>query len=210
MVKQVNKLSLRKKIPQIEELIDRFSFIDNETLRNNISISFQYIIFLITLLDELDADNTTVSSSMHKDMIVHTGTIIESCLHFCLKKYIDTGKIKSSDVMPTDWATKDHKLIYKISEDEQVCGVIKYKKTEHLTDQTPFVVINRACKKTDILTESLFLKAEKIREMRNKIHISGLKAVEDDYDKNKSQEAFDIARSIIETVETKLLELASI
>jgi hypothetical protein len=142
-------------------------------------------------------------------MIVHTGAIVESCLHFCLKKYIETDRIKSSDVMPTDWSTKDHKLIYKISNDEEVCGVIKYKKTEHLTDQTQFIVVNRACKKAGILTESVFLKSENIREMRNKIHISGLKSIEDGYDKNKSQEAFNIAKDIIEIVEKKLLALVN-
>ncbi len=207
MTERANKLSFEAKIPSTTELEGRFSFIEDATLRLNVAISFQYIIFLIALLDELEAENTTISSSIHKDMIVQTATIVESCTHHCLKKYIEAEKVKSSDVMPTDWETKDHKEIYKISEDERICGAIRYKKTEHLTDRTQSIVVNRAAQKAGILSETLFAKAEKLRELRNKIHLAGLQAVDGSYEKSDSQGAFDIATAVIENIEKKLAQL---
>lgn len=209
MTERANKLSLETKIPSTTELEGRFSFIDDATLRLNVAISFQYIIFLIAILDELEAENTTVSSSIHKDMIVQTATIVESCTHHCLKRYIEIEKVKSTDVMPTDWETKDHKEIYKISEDERICGAVRYKKTEHLTDRTQSIVVNRAAKKAGILSETLFAKAEKLRELRNKIHLAGLQTVDGSYEKSDSQSAFDIATAVIENIEKKLAQLKS-
>lgn len=209
MTEKENRLSLEAKTPPTTELEGRFSFIEDETLRQNVAISFQYIIFLIALIDELKVKKSTVSSSIYKDMIVQTGTIVESCIHHCLKKYIEAEKVKSSDVMPTDWETKDHKELYKISEEERICGAVRYKKTEHLTDQTQSITVNRAAQKAGILSETLFEKAEKLRKLRNKIHLSGLQTVDGSYEKTDSQEAFDIATAVIENIEKKLALLKS-
>lgn len=201
---QNNKISLRTKIPTINELEDRFLFITDDILRQNIAVAFQYLIFLIAILDELEADNTTVSSSIHKDMILYTGSIIECLLHYCLKQYIEKDLVKSSEVMPTHEDTKEHKLIFKISDTEKIISAIEYKKTEHLTTQTNFIVVNRACKRAGILTKALFDDVEKVRELRNKIHLSGLRLVDNAYSKDDSQKVFDVARKITERVELKL------
>ncbi len=207
MEKKRNKINLRKKIPTTAELTDRFLFIEDEILRENVVITFQYLIFLIAILDDLEADNTTISSSIHKDMIVYTGSIIESILHYCLKQYIDNDLIRSHEAMSTKWDMRDHKVLYEISNTEKVCGAIKYKKTERLTDQTNFIVINRACKKAGILTNILFDKSEEVRNLRNKIHLSGLRLVDNSYSKDDSQAVFDTAKKVIEKVEERLLKI---
>jgi hypothetical protein len=204
MSEKESKFQLRAKIPSVPELEGRFSFIDDQTLRSNIAISFQYVIFLIALIDELGLENTSISSSIHKDMIVHTGSIIESCIHHCLKKYIETGKVKSEDVMPTGWEMKNPKEVYKLSKDEGICFALRHKKTEYLTDTTQLLTIIRAAKRADILSEPLYKKADKMRILRNKIHLKGLEGVDGSYDKTDSQEAFDIAKAIIENIERKL------
>ncbi|MDD5464053.1 MAG: hypothetical protein PHP62_02810, partial [Candidatus Moranbacteria bacterium] len=195
---------LEEKIPPATELEGRFSFIKNETLRFNVAISFQYIVFLIALIAELEAEKTTISSSIHKNMIVQTGTIVESCIHYCLRTYIESGEIKSSDVMPEEWDIRNIKKIYEISSEEYAFGAIRCKKIEHLTNRTPSVAVNRAAKRAGILSENLFKKAEKIRLLRNKIHLAGLQEIDDFYDKKDSDEAFEIAREIIENIEKKL------
>jgi hypothetical protein len=204
MKEKINKLSLRTKIPSATELEGRFSFIQNETLRLNVVISFQYIVFLIALIDDLELEETTVSSSIYKNMIVQTGTIVESCIHYCLKKCIESGEIKSSDVMSEDWGIKEIKKIYNISDDEYVFGAVRYKKIEHLTDQTQSMAVNRAAKRAGILSEDIFEKTEKLRKLRNKIHLAGLQVVDGSYDKSSSQEAFDIAALVIDCVEKRL------
>jgi len=47
------KSKFEQTIPEIEFLEERFSFIDNKILRTNLSISFQYVVFLITLEEEV-------------------------------------------------------------------------------------------------------------------------------------------------------------
>mgnify|MGYP001598647337 FL=1 len=202
-----SKISLQKKIPPVEELAERFSFISNEILRTNLAIAFQYIIFLIAILDELEVEGTTIASSVHKDMIVHSGTIIESCLHHCVRRYIDSGTLESEDIMPSDWDVKDSKDLYVISETEKVCGVTMHKKTEHFKDNTNFIVVNRAAQKAGILDATLFDKAEKAREMRNKIHLAGQSGIDGAYTKAESKKMFDLANEIISEVESKLKSL---
>lgn len=210
MTEKINKLSLRTKIPSATELSGRFSFIEDETLRINIAISFQYIVFLIALIDELEAEETTISSSVYKNMIVQTGTIVESCIHYCLKTCIEKGKIKSSDVMPEYWVVKNIKKIYEISQEEIAIGAIRFKQIEHLTNKTPSVAVNKASKKAGILSEELFVKVEKLRELRNKIHLSGLQMVDGSYDKADSEEAFNIASEVITAVEEKISQIGSV
>jgi hypothetical protein len=200
-----NQINIAEDIPLLEKIEKRFAFIHDVTLRRNISIAFQYVSFL-TLLPRFNIENTTVASLIHKDMIIYTATILESILHYCLKEYLVKNKEKHAEIMRgDDWQFKNCKELYTISADEQVCGVIRYKKVERLTDQTNFMVINRACKKAGILSIELFDKAEKIRQWRNNIHLGSLISAEDGYTKIHSQEAFDIAKAIIPVVEDQLI-----
>lgn len=207
MINNKYKIIIKEIVSPIIEINNRFLFVKDSILRENLSITSQYTFFLLFILDKLDASETTVASSIHKDIIVQTGTILESCLHYCLKVYIESGIIKSSDVMPADWETRDNKTLYKISEDEIVCGAIQYKKTEKLTNQTNFIIVNRAAKKAGILNETLFDKAEEIRQLRNKIHLVGLRDKDDIYTSKTSQKIFDMATEIIKIIEEKLTEL---
>jgi len=204
MTERASKIQLRTKIPPVSYFEGRFSFIDNPTLKTNIAISFQYIVFLIALDDELELKDTSIASSIYKDMIVQTGTIIESCIHHCLKKYIDNGKVTIEDVMTSSSELKDPKDIYKISNEESICLARRCKMTEPLTDQTQFIAINRAAHRAGILSETLLKKAQDIRELRNKIHLKGLRDVDGAYTKAKVDDVFNDARSIIETIEEKL------
>lgn len=198
---------IAKKIPPLGQLEERFSFIEDDILRKNISIEFQYIIFLIAILDETDIEGKVLASSVHKDMILHAATIVESCVHYCLRKYIDRDLIRSSDVMPQEWRNESHHILYKISDDKRVSGVVEHKAIEHLTDKTQAVVVNRAARDAGILTKGLFEKAETLRNQRNRIHLSGLQVVDKKYSKIESASAFALAKEVIERVEGKLSEI---
>lgn len=206
MADEENK-KISNEIPDIIQIERRFSFIKNDTLRVNISLAFQYIIFLITVLDQEEAEGTTIGSSIQKNLIIYTATIIEGCLHYCLKSYLEKGRVKNEDVMKTEWLTKEHKRIYDISESEYICGAIRYEKTEPYNERLQSQELNRACKRANILTERLFEKAEEIREKRNKIHLAGLGAIDSVYTKKDAQDVFNDARDIIGRVETLLIAL---
>jgi hypothetical protein len=102
-------------IPDQVVLENRFNFIHEDLLRTNLSISFRYVIFLVLLESEYDLPGA-ISYSLYKNIILFTATIIESCLHYCLRQYLDKGVIKSSDIMPWEWMDDSCKELYKIDE----------------------------------------------------------------------------------------------
>jgi len=61
-------------VPQTEYLEQRFEFTDNEILRTNLTISLQYIIFLIKVETELKTTGD-VEYSIFKNIIQYTATI---------------------------------------------------------------------------------------------------------------------------------------
>jgi len=188
---------------------DRFNFIDDEILRENISLTFKYINFLILISKKKDySDFSDVSYSIYKDMIVCTGSVIESCLHFCLKKYFELEKIKSTDVMPCEWKNKICKKVYDIAlEKSEVCTIIRQKKPVKLTDITQFKDINTACKKAEILNNELYEKAEYIRDQRNKIHLTGMMIIDDFYTENDAKIVFAYAKDLLTNIKNKLSTL---
>jgi hypothetical protein len=206
MTTQKDRLELRGKVSTIEELSERFYFIEDEVIRSNVALSFQYIIFLIAVVDELHAEHTSISSSIYKDMIVHTGTIIEACLHYSLRKFIDAEIIKSSEVMPKIKKDVLVKLLFELDEGQQIRLIKKQVSNEKLKVTTAFKVINEATKKADIITPELYEKVERVRELRNNIHVTGLSAIDDGYDKEIANEVFDIASEVIQRIETCLTD----
>jgi len=106
--------------------------------------------------------------------------------------------------MPTSWEDVCCKDIHKISDDKKVCGVIKERKCEIFSKKTQFLTINRVAKKSKIITDGLFKRAEALRNKRNKIHLAGLEKVDDYYAKKDIQAAFKTANLIITHLEAKL------
>ena len=204
--KQNRKLA--DEIPSLrsKELEGRFQFIKDGILRTNTALALQHIIVLIAIIDREKADKTTIASSIYKDMVVHYATIVESCIHYCLRRYIEEGRTKESRIMPKEWKVEESRMLYQISKKRRVCGILEYEKAERLTKQTNFIVINRTSKKAGILTKKLFQKAEMLRETRNNIHLAGLRTV-DSFQKSDAQKASENMAQIVERVEKKLNEL---
>ena len=178
MAKQIRD-SIARKTPPLDHIEGRFAFIADDILRRNVTIAVQYIVFLIAILDEEKANDSTISSSIHKDMILYTASIVEGCLHHCLQQHITSGAISTNKVMPNNWITKNPKPLYEISSTERIIGATQVRSAEELKSNTQFIIINKAARKANILTQKLFDKANRLREMRNAIHLKGLRAVDD-------------------------------
>ena len=202
------KSSLNITVPLQQDLEKRFEFINDKTLRTNIALTFKYIIFLINLEDEYELPGT-LSYSIYKDIILYTATIIESCIHYCLRQFIIKKKVKESAIFPSDWKYKNCKELYKISKHEIVVGAIKNKRNEKFSTNTQFQTLNKASLKASIFNKDLYEKADALRKQRNYIHLAALKEVDDLYEKKDIQEAFEYARAIIEQIEHKLSELTN-
>ena len=190
-------------IPEIEFIKERFNFIDNETLRTNLAISLKYIIFLFTIEKEISLPGP-ITYSLFKNIILHTASIVEGSLHYTLDTLIKRKKLDLKEVMPKEDNYSNKKVLYITEDETQICGIHYKKKLLKLKSNTNFIDINRACKKGNILSESLFQKVEKLREKRNKIHLAGLSEIDDYYKKSDINEAFEITKLVLDVIENKL------
>jgi hypothetical protein len=200
------KQDLKINLPSQGDLEKRFQFVDNETLRTNIIIAFRYVSFLVSMEIGYNIPGP-ILYSIYKDIILYTSTIIESSVHYCIKECINSGNVISSEVMPHEWKDDVCKELYKIEEDKIVYGVVRHKKPDRFTNKTQFKIINKVALKIGIFDEELFLRADKLRTNRNKIHLAGLLKTDDYYEKKDIQEAFDSAKMVIEAVEKKLIDI---
>lgn len=195
------KLHGSVKFIEVEDLKNnRFAFVKNEILKENIAIKMQHIVFLVSLEEEYELPGA-VTYSAFKTIILFTASIVESLINYKLHDLIGLGEIEEEKIMGKEEKYPICKEIFKISETEKVCGVKKVMKPKKLSDNTDFIELNRAAKKSGLFTEAIFKKAEKIRETRNRIHPYGLKEVDDKYSKDEINNIFSMANSIIERIE---------
>lgn len=189
------------KFIELEDLqSNRFKFIENDVLRENISIKMQYIVFLISLEEEYELPGAVRYSTL-KTIIIFTASIIEALLNYKLHSLISEGRIFEKDIMGKEERLSIVKDPVKISETEEIFGIKKVKKIKKLNEKIDFHELNRAAKRSGLFTENLFKMSEKIREDRNKIHAYSLKEVDDKYSKKDIFEVFSFAKTIIERVE---------
>ncbi|MBA7687542.1 hypothetical protein ES703_96006 [subsurface metagenome] len=191
-------------IPGLKDLKDRFKFIENTTLRENLAIAFQYIIFLLSVESEFKLPGA-VKYSIYKNMILHTATIVESCINYCIGFLIKKGKISANE-MPKEKKYSNCKVLYKVSEDLQICGIHIKNKPLKFKSNIQFQMLNKIAKNTGVLNNNLYNKSEKLREWRNRIHLAALEEIDDLYDKKDTDKAFGFAKEIIGSLENKITE----
>ena len=181
----------------------RFSFITNDTLKKNIAIAFEYIVFLIDIASK-ENHKQLIRSSLYKDATIYTGTIVEACLCHALLKYLSSNKIQKTKVLTPDWKEEGQGLIHEFNKKKRIRYVIEHMNYEDIKDSSNFIEINRACLRGKILSKKEYAIAEEIRSARNKLHVSGLKEIDNSYSKEKLDEIFNKASKIIRKAEKKL------
>lgn len=171
---------LNNDLPLVDLLDSKFDFIKNQTLKDNISISIQYILFLMQITRN-EGNQGSIVYSIYKNIIIYLASIVESILHFTLKEGINNSLILEYKVFNSIDKYENPKTIYKIDENRSIVGAEKTKVFEKLKDTTQFITINRACKRAGIVNNILFERLEKLRDERNKVHLAGLNKVDNFY-----------------------------
>ena len=107
-----------------------------------------------------------------------------------------------------DWKYKDTKKLYEYEEDWKVIEVIwckRFKEVKNFSDYTDFSVLNRfSCKQANLYWEELFNKIDKVRELRNKVHLMKLDDIDRKFTKKQMNEVFDTASEIFDVIKNKL------
>lgn len=191
--------SYRIEVPELDYFSERFEFISNETLKTNLSISFQYIVFLIKVETELQTTGA-VEYSIFKNVIQYTASIVEGVMHYGLETAIKKKIITEKSVMPKSESYSSKKLLHKVDSQTEILGVTKNIKFEKFKKNTQFKTICDAFKKGKLIDAKLFEEVNTLREKRNKIHLAGLKQIENYYTKTDINSAFQTVNNVIEAV----------
>ena len=191
---QKTELECLQDIPNIDALSQNFTFIDDLTLRKNIAIVFQYIIFLITL-EKNHSLPGAVSYVIYKDMIIHTASITESLLCYGLKKALEKGKttIETMDIEENIY--KDFIKIREISSTEIVGGVTKVKKYVEPQDMQ-FNDLIPAAIHIGLINPAFENELKIIRQSRNRVHLSSLSRVDNLYTKEEVDNMFATVKKL--------------
>lgn len=151
------------RVPKIEFLKDRFTFINNKDLQTNLSISFQYVIFLITIQEEITLQGP-VSYSIFKNIISNTAAIVEGALHHLIDRLIKDKGLDPEKVLRKEQKYFNKKILFKTDYGTEICGVHFIEKPSKLKSTTNFQEIIRACKRAKILDNDLFNEVEDLRQ----------------------------------------------
>lgn len=195
----------RIKTQPAKNLEGNYSFISDTTLRSNLSIATQYLLFLISLDSEYELPGPVIYS-VYKNIIVYIASLTEALISYTLKKLLEGNVIKNEDIMGFEWKRDKSKEIVTLDDGRIVKGVIEHKVFNSLSTETQFVELNRAAKRATLFSESLFNNSEEIRKRRNRIHIAGLKDLDDNYSKsdvidsvNKFTRIFGRTKEVLES-----------
>lgn len=191
---QKTELECLQDIPNIDALSQNFTFIDDLTLRKNIAIVFQYIIFLITL-EKNHSLPGAVSYVIYKDMIIHTASITESLLCYGLKKALEKGKTTLETMDIEENIYKDFIKIREISSTEIVGGVTKVKKYVEPQDMQ-FNDLIPAAINIGLINPAFENELKIIRQSRNRVHLSSLSRVDNLYTKEEVDNMFATVKKL--------------
>ncbi|MCF8302025.1 MAG: hypothetical protein K9I94_02020 [Bacteroidales bacterium] len=196
---------INKHVQEVEILEKRFEFINDKGLRSNLAISFQYITFLLTLQEEINLQGP-LNYSISKNIVLNLASIVEGILHHTLKRLLDNSLLDYGKVMGFEKTYTNKKVLFKTDDGKEICGIHLHKKLIKLKAGTNFQDISRACKRGKIIDDKLFSEIEELRKMRNRIHLAGLRYVDDFYDKNDIEHFLNITKQITDLAEEKIAE----
>lgn len=171
--------------------VSHFSFIDEPILRENLDISFNHLVELLSVSESDEYDDVS-KSSFRKTIIIYTASIIEALLMWILKNK------KSSEELDKKYPDiKITKSIYKINEAEEIIlvkHVVKIEKCKF--EKLNLDQIKGLCTDHGLITHAMSQNVNKVRQLRNRLHISTLSRVEKDYSKDDLEFVFSVAAEV--------------
>lgn len=171
--------------------MSKFGFIQDEILRTNVNIAFEYILNLTTIQEDPHYNTPNVINSLRKTVLIYTVSIIEAILIYILKNKLKFNTIR----IPNEWRYSDPKVLYKIDEDEQVIGCIRKSVQKQINKIDLYRIIDISQHK-NIISNSLAQDLHRARILRNNLHIGTLSTI----DKGNSNEDLEFIFSIAKRV----------
>lgn len=172
-------------------LESNFSFVTDEVLRVNLDVTFRHLVELLSL-SESDKYSQTLKSSFRKTTIIYTASIIEAVLLWMLKNTKNEAALAKQQTI-----FKVIKVIYEINPNERiVLGRDEVKVELVRFEKLNLDQVNSLCKEHELVPASMYKDIDKVRVLRNRLHISTLNKVEEDYSKADLEFVFSVARNV--------------
>ncbi|GEM_PF-3165159 len=197
-------------LPGHESLVARFAFVDNEALREELSLVLEYVTFL-TQLEKTLGSRPTIAFSVRKDIVLWTACIVEATLHHALcvlqKRGTQEEKRKLVGLHPE---YKEMKKCWQLPAQEDgyeqniVCG-IQCLVPQSLKGMLFQELIERAGG-IGLFDAEIKRKATYLRKRRNELHLQALdtKSV---YEKTTITKVFEDAGIILKCLEERLASI---
>jgi len=191
-------------IPEFRIFEERFNFVRDSVLRQNLAITMQYIAYLLGQHNTLTG---TLKYSVTKDIIVLTGSIVEAISHYWLQELVRNGTLNLDIVCPP---TKEYrsfrpKPILIDNENNSVYLCHRKEMEIDLCGEVKFKDILGALKKGNLIDEDLFKELDRLRGWRNKIHLKGLTEADiKKFQKADLSNVFETSKKLITKAENSL------
>ncbi|MCX6717740.1 MAG: hypothetical protein NTU76_03650 [Candidatus Taylorbacteria bacterium] len=172
-----------------------FSFVTDPIIKENLDTTFDHLLELLSL-SESPVYPLNLRSGFRKTIIIYTASIIEALLFWMLRERKTEEEIAEDEI-----EFKIIKIIYEINDDERiVLGKDCKKKNRYKFEKLNLNQINDLCQKNNLISKDIFNKVDKVRILRNRLHISTLKTVENEYSKTDLEFVFSVAREVKDVV----------
>ena len=177
----------------------RFSFIDDEILRQNLNQVFSDIVDFTSIMDGFNEESIQIN--FRRAVILYTAAIIEALLHYIVEKKVDPLEFEEDE-----WRFDGDVHVFHRYQDEDgrdiqvVCGR-RFKKKIPITRGTQFKTMIKVSNEHSLITDSLAQEIDKIRKLRNRIHLASLDDIEKKYTKPILNNVFEIARKVVKVAQ---------
>lgn len=190
----------------VPDIWDKFDYIKDALLKKQLELSFNYVVFLVTLELKYNLDPGIIYS-LFKDVVVNVASIIESILFYTLNEISKKWSIKEKNILNKKAIKKhkyrDEKKIYDLDDKEGIFRGIKTITREGIHDKIQFNDLIPCWSNVLIYDEALAKKLDEIRDKRNQIHLHTLKE-DKAYTKDDIDDIFDTTRKFIEKIKDKI------
>lgn len=168
-----------------QETYDTFYFVELECLRKNLANSL-YCATELMIVAKVYPKN--VRHWVYKLCVINLTSILEALLHYYLINNL------KGECIDTEWIYRDIKIIYSVVNDqEEAISGIRHKKKIKVDSNINLRKLNALCRKNNFITERQYNKIDKVRIIRNKIHLINLNKV----DKNYTKKDIDMIANLI-------------
>lgn len=160
-----------------------FSFLNNETLEEELYLSNAYRLYLHEILENLDTKSPEhIKFSLSHNIVIYYCWILELIFHSFVSLYfikIDNPNKLKKFCKRVEYKEKT-KIIPKTSDEEiWIVYCERYIKYDKFSDNIQLHLLIQSCKDHRILSNEILDKMDNIRKIRNWVHLNTIMDVKD-------------------------------